>query len=784
MVKRIDRIYVSIFILTFLIFGCGKTDIDRARKYSVQSEKLYQEAIAQYESIIKSSKDKSEARLNLGRLYFQHKDYEDAIKELQNIDSQEAKKLLALSLFESADYTGALRVFERLETEDAQILFFHAATCEELNLYEPAIKLYEKIQDLEYKGKAQTRLETINLVDKGELAHDVLDVIKNAPNQDDFPQAGSVILLAEEDIKINPNDTAEYTEHFLVKILNERGKQDFSEVVIGYDSTYEKVELEFARTIKPDGTFVKVGDKNIRDVSKYLNFPLYSNARVFIISMPEVTNDCFIEYKAKVHRSKLIAGKQFVMNYLLQINEPIKKAVFNITAPKNLNINMNLLNEEFNKFGALLVPKILEDNENITYAWDFDNIPQVIPEPAAPALSEISSVIQLSTFDSWQQIYDWWWNLVEDKIQADDEIKAKVKELTEGKKSLLEKAQSLYHFCAQDIRYVAVEYGQAGFEPHKAVEVFQNKYGDCKDQAVLLITMLKEIGLTAYPVLIGTQGRILLDEDFPTLVFNHAIAVLEYEGQYIFLDPTAETTSFLDLPTSDQDRKVLIIASDGPIIKKIPLFNPEHNKVQYKTTISINKDDSIKAERSVLSFGGYDAMQRYYFRYTMPILIEENLKRKVQSISPAGVLEEYSIDNDDDMNKPIALEYKFSGDDFLAKAGRLRVLPQLGDVDLGVVVKDKREYKIDFNSLEEIQTEIVFKLPKNFQVKYLPPSVSYQMPWLDFINNYKIDKNEIVFTEIKRFKVRYIDTAEYTDFKEFLEKLAKKLNERIILEVK
>lgn len=784
MFKKTIKKKLWIFLVAFLISGCGG-DLDKAREYSKDSQDFYQKAINEYKSVIKKSKDKDSIRFNLAKLYFQHKDYAQAVEELKQLDSEEAKKLLAISLFKSADYTSALEVFERLgEAQDGEYLFYYASTCEELNLYEPAVKLYEKIQGKEYKNKAETRLNAINLIDKGELAHDILDVISNSPGQEDFPQAGAVILLAEEDVQINSDNTAVYTNHFIVKILNERGKQDFSEIVIGYDSTYEKVELEFARTIKPDGTFITVGDKNIRDVSKYLNFPLYSNARAFIVSMPEVTNDCFIEYRVKVYRSRLIDKKHFILNYLLQINEPISKATFNVILPKGRKLRMNVLNKEFNDFNALLQPKIKTSKENVIYSWEFENIPQVIPEPSMPALSEITSVIQLSTFDSWRQINDWWWGLTEDKIKINDAIREKIKEITGNDKTPLEKAQSIANFCAQDIRYVAVEYGQAGFEPHRAEEVFQNKYGDCKDQAVLLIAMLREIGMKAHPVLIGTQGRIILDEEFPTLIFNHAIAVLEYEGKFIFLDPTAETTSFFDLPTSDQDRKVLIVGADGPIIEKIPLFKPSHNKVWYQTVINIDNNDSIEVERTVSSFGGYDAGQRYYFRYTMPIIVEENLKQKVQSICPGGILGEHVYKNAKDINKPIELYYKFSGDDFLAKAGRLRVLPQLGSIGLGTVVKDKRKYKIDFHRLEEIQTEIVFQLPDNFRVKYLPPSLTYKMPWLDFINDYRLEKDKIIFSEIKRFKVRYVDADEYLEFKEFLEKLAKKLNQRVILEQK
>ena len=73
-------------------------------------------------------------------------------------------------------------------------------------------------------------------------------------------------------------------------------------------------------------------------------------------------------------------------------------------------------------------------------------------------------------------------------------------------------AKLIHEFVAKDIRYVAIEYGDSGYEPHHAKEVFVNRYGDCKDQAILLITMLKEAGIEAYPVLIGTRGVFLYQE--------------------------------------------------------------------------------------------------------------------------------------------------------------------------------------------------------------------------------------------------------------------------------
>src|SRR3989338_6448428 len=122
-----------------------------------------------------------------------------------------------------------------------------------------------------------------------------------------------------------------------------------------------------------------------------------------------------------------------------------------------------------------------------------------------PPMTEIPPAISLSTFTDWDGIYKWWWQLASDKIEATEDIKSKVAELTKDMTALREKVRAIYNYCARNIRYVAIAYGQAGYEPHRASEIFSNKYGDCKDQVILLISMLKEAGIKAYPVLIGTR---------------------------------------------------------------------------------------------------------------------------------------------------------------------------------------------------------------------------------------------------------------------------------------
>ena len=58
----------------------------------------------------------------------------------------------------------------------------------------------------------------------------------------------------------------------------------------------------------------------------------------------------------------------------------------------------------------------------------------------------------------------------------------------------------LANYMQRNIRYVAIEVGIGGFQPHPAADVFAHQYGDCKDKATLLSTMLKQIGIDSYYV--------------------------------------------------------------------------------------------------------------------------------------------------------------------------------------------------------------------------------------------------------------------------------------------
>ena len=777
---------VFIFILT-LVFGCGqKSSIQGPEEYIRNSEAYYSKAVSLYRGLISKSDNSSLLYFKLGKLYFSHGEYDLAINAFNNSSETEAKKFLAFSFYRMGNFTDALEIFNREKISDDESRYYFGLTCERLNLFSQAIKVYEEIKGSEFKPKAHLRLEEIEkqsgMVNILDADPEISRILKDAPEAKLYPQAGALILLAKETIEVARDNTQESTVHYLVKVLNERGKESFAESALEYDSTFEKIELVYARTIKPDGSVVDVGSRHIRDLSKYLNFPLYSNARVFIISFPEVTTGAALEYKIKIKRSQLVNKKDFFLSYPLQAYEPIIFAEFNLTLPKERDLKIKAINEEYNDFGVDLKPSKEEKGENLVYRWRFKNIPQIIPEPNMPGDIEINPTLLFSTFANWQDIYSWWWELAKNKIKTDSSIKEEVKRLIKGKPNDFEKARAIYNFCAKDIRYVAVEYGEAGYEPHLAGEILRNKYGDCKDQAILLVTMLREAGLSAFPVLIGTKQYYNLNKDFPSGLFNHCIAAVYLGDKFIFLDPTAETCSFGDLPLGDQGRRVLVFKDNGYLIEETPLYSGEHNLIKQELKLKINEDESIAGEKVNITLGAYDQKQRYWLLYTQPELIQNALKNIAQEVSIGAKLGSYKIDNLNDLNIPVVLSYNFRGPEYFTKAGSLRIMPQLASLDTSLVTKESRRYPVDLDLLDRREFDLEITIPNNFVIQYMPSEIKSESPWLSFSQEYSFKNNKIYFKQLSYSKTKMITKEEYPSFKDFMENLGRSLKQRIVLE--
>jgi hypothetical protein len=143
-------------------------------------------------------------------------------------------------------------------------------------------------------------------------------------------------------------------------------------------------------------------------------------------------------------------------------------------------------------------------------------------------------------------------------------VKQKADDLAAGAASRIDKIRKAYEFVSA-LRYVAIEFGINGIRPRTPAVVLQNRYGDCKDKANLLVALLADMGIDGRFCLLNRGSST--DVSFPSWQFNHAIAYVPKapaDGQPddLWLDTTDSTAPFPTLSPGDIGRSALIFGPD------------------------------------------------------------------------------------------------------------------------------------------------------------------------------------------------------------------------------
>lgn len=168
--------------------------------------------------------------------------------------------------------------------------------------------------------------------------------------------------------------------------------------------------------------------------------------------------------------------------------------------------------------------------------WVVADSPAIEIEPDMPAWNSVASqmlvkyfprdaAMRTRTSGSWKDIGTWYNGLTATTRTPTPQTQQKVAELTAGMTDPLAKIKALADYTQQKIRYAAIEIDIGGFQPHPAGQVFAHQYGDCKDKATLLSSMLPEIRVDSCCVLINPE-RGTNAPDFPSIRFDHAILAI------------------------------------------------------------------------------------------------------------------------------------------------------------------------------------------------------------------------------------------------------------------
>ncbi len=441
---------------------------------------------------------------------------------------------------------------------------------------------------------------------------DVNAFLKQLPKAEEHPNAGADIIYSYDYTEFNEDGTSLSQHSYRIKIFNERGR-GFTSQSIPYREGYQEVKILFANTIKPDGKVVALDRNDIQDTSMYAGYEFYTDLKVKKFTMPAVEDGCVIEYAFEIRNLKPVLSFDYFNIFLFQNFYPIEEDIMEVVLPANIDL-------KYKKFKTETAPRIIVDGNKKRYIFTNAKQNEIIPESRMPSLLEKDTFPQLYiwTLNSWGEISKWYINLVLEQMQSDSDLENFTKQLIADKKTDEDKINAIFNFVSQNIRYISVLLGPHTHKPHKASEIFQKRYGDCKDKTTLLLTMLKIAGIEGMPALVPANGKYF-DESVPSLnAFNHVIAVVPIKDKYFWLDATNETASYKSPPFS-LPTTVFLINKDGTYrFIKTPELDDKNDSYRAEMNIDINQEGNAAIDYYYEYSGKAAESIRYFFKYSPP----------------------------------------------------------------------------------------------------------------------------------------------------------------------
>lgn len=577
-----------------------------------------------------------------------------------------------------------------------------------------------------------------------------------------WPDAPAVYLLQQSVIELNPDGNRAQYVHELILIAQERAVKDFDFHSLAYSATEENLHVLGARVIHPDGMTedarINVQPPDNRDYQ-------YFDRMVLDLPPLAVGDVVDIEYK-RVGLSRGFFGSYFGDEHSFGSLYPVLESQYVLLVPAGMPIHYRML-------GAQIEPAIrpAAAGRFTVYEWRMAKLPRVEIEPHMPPLEEIVPTLQVSTFRDWNEFGRWYWNLIERQHDATEAIREVVRSATEGKETLDEKIRSVYNYVVSNIRYVTWEFGVHGFKPYKASQIFSRKFGDCKDKALLMNVMFRELGIRAWPVLLrATEPRGEQDLGLPMFEhFNHCISCVELDdGSRLYLDGTAGFHAPDTLPSMDAGARVVIVKDTGAELAETQLPEPSGNSSSRKSTVRLEASGSARVTCQIEVGGEPAAEARYRFANVEKRIL--HLEREFGTLYPGARIAETDFSRLANLDKPVW--YSFVAklphfveprqDGFAARAGFVEM--GLGSF-AGLA---KRKYDLLLSHPWSLEEELVLLLPSGWSATILPEDVSLESSFGSYERQVRtVSEDSIEIRRKLRLAAQRVTVAEYGAFRDF-----------------
>ncbi len=618
-----------------------------------------------------------------------------------------------------------------------------------------------------------------------------MHAVVNAPLPPHDEKADVVLLYSERNVTVQSADKVKITLREAYKILRPGGRE-YGTVVASFNSR-SKITGMRGWCIPAQGKDYEVKDKEAIEISlpKIDGSELVSDVKDKLLRIPAAEPGNIVGYEYEKE------DQPFVLQdvWYFQESNPVREAHYTLQLPPGWEYKATWLNyaEAKPSQSGNQSQWVVSEVKGIKHE---DNMPpwQGVAGQMIVSFFPPGGSAQNQGFQNWKQMGIWYQGLTSGRREPSPELKQKVASLTASTSTSLGKMKALGEFAQHDVRYVAIELGIGGWQPHSAAEVFTHHYGDCKDKATLMGAMLHEIGVDSYYVVINSErGSITPETPAYKGGFDHVIIAIKLPdgatdkslaaamvhprlGKVLFFDPTDEMTPFGQLHGALQANYGLLVTPDGGELVELPQLPPTMNGIERTAKLSLSASGTVNGEVQETRVGDRAWSQRWALR---TVTKDADRIKPIETLLSHSLgtfqITKASVGNLQLTDQPFLYYYSVVAQNYAKTAGNLLLVrPRfIGNKSSDLLeTKEPRKYPVEFEGPSRDTDTFEITLPAGYEVDDLPPPVNADYSFASYHSKTEVNGNTLKYTRTFEVKELSVPLSKVEDLKKLYRVIA------------
>jgi len=396
-----------------------------------------------------------------------------------------------------------------------------------------------------------------------------------------------------------------------------------------------------------------------------------------------------------------------------------------------------------------VAPKPQRVGDHVEVLVDLRDVASSPDEGGYPTWYERLPLLEVAPQRTWTDVVAWALPLYPE-AKLPPELEARVAEWSKIADPHARAFEAL-RTVQRDVRYFGTEMGDNTHRPAAPADTWEHRYGDCKDKAYLLATLLHRLGIEAEPALVSLDEGKGIGARLPSAAaFDHVIVRARIEGKPFWLDGTLSEQhgDLRKLDVRDYGLALPVVAGSKELVPVLPPDGVANNTIVLVESFAPDASgDSIDLRVETT----YTGLRAESMRYRLNAKGIDELGRDYSNFyqkrySELEVAEPIQIDDNANAGNITTREHYRLKNAWVRKLGSQRQLDIYADAlsgDATLPSTMERKGPLGLARRSSLEHKVVLEVPKGWSLPDTPSSQKFGTAEFSYVRSASASGNRL-----------------------------------------